>query len=134
MGKQKVTVLAKHLFDLEAELKLECHVTQVTAQNVHLFFTKADIIVEAVDLAATKIMLCEAAAAIQKPFIMANGINGLGRNYQNDMEVRRLGTHIFCVGDSHPENNGNAPPFAPRVIQAAAMQANIVLQHILKGE
>ena len=134
IGKQKVEALAKHLLDLEPGLKLECHVMPVNRQNVRNFFEKADIIVEAVDLAPTKVMLCESAAAIQKPFITASGITGLGRGYQNDMRIRRLGTHIFCVGDYEPDSSDNAPPFAPRVIQAAAMQANLVLQYILKGE
>jgi sulfur carrier protein ThiS adenylyltransferase len=133
IGKQKVAALAKHLSALEPELKPECHFMEVTAGNVRVFFAKADIIVEAVDLAPVKVMLCEAAAVISKPFITASGITGLGRNGQNDMTVRRLGDHIFCVGDSQPDGN-TAPPFAPRVIQAAAMQANLVLQYILKGE
>ena len=134
IGKQKVEALAKHLLDLEPALKLECHITQVNNHNVRIFFGKADIIVEAVDLAPTKVMLCESAAAIQKPFITASGITGLGRGYRNNMVIRRLDTHIFCVGDCQPDDNDNAIPFAPRVIQAAAMQANLVLQHILKGE
>jgi len=134
VGRQKVEALAKHLLDLEPKLKLECHAIRVNHQNVWGFFEKTDIIVEAVDLATTKVMLCESAATIEKPFITASGITGLGRDYQNDMGVRRLGTHIFCVGDRHPDGNDNIPPFAPRVIQAAAMQANLVLQYILKGE
>jgi len=134
VGKQKVEALAKHLLDLEPELKLGCHIMEVNRHNVRDFFAKADIIVEAVDLAPTKVMLCESAAAIRKPFITASGITGLGRDYQNDMEIRRLGTHIFCVGDGQPDGNDDIPPFAPRVIQAAAMQANLVLQYILKGE
>jgi sulfur carrier protein ThiS adenylyltransferase len=133
IGKQKVEALAKHLFNLEPELKLECHVMEVNSQNVRTFFEKTDIIVEAVDLAPTKVMLCESAATVKKPFITASGITGLGRNYRNEMGIRRLGTYIFCVGDRQPDDN-DAPPFAPRVIQAAAMQANLVLQYILKGE
>jgi sulfur carrier protein ThiS adenylyltransferase len=132
IGKQKAAALAKHLLDLEPELKLEYHAVEVNSQNVHRFFAQADIIVEAVDLAPTKVMLCEAAATVPKPFITASGITGLGQSYQNEMKIRRLGTHIFCVGDC--QEHDDATPFAPRVIQAAAMQANIVLQYILKGE
>jgi sulfur carrier protein ThiS adenylyltransferase len=134
IGKQKVEALAKHLSALEPELKPECHSMRVTSRNVRDFFAKADIIVEAVDLAPVKVMLCEAAAAINKPFITASGITGLGRAYGNDMGVRRLGKRIFCVGDAQPDSGDTATPFAPRVIQAAAMQANLVLQHILEGE
>ena len=134
VGKQKVEALAKHLLKLEAELKPECHAVEVTSENVGIFFAKADIIVEAVDLAPVKVMLCEAAAAITKPFITASGITGLGQSYQSDMRIRRLGKHIFCVGDYQPHDSDGAFPFAPRVIQAAAMQANLVLQCILQRE
>ena len=132
IGKQKVEALATNLFTLEPKLKLERHFMHVNSQNAPFFFEKADIIVEAVDLAPTKVMLCESAATAHKPFITVSGVTGLGRNYQNDMRIRRLGKHIFCVGDDQADDS--APPFASRVIQAAAMQANLVLQYILQEE
>ena len=131
VGQLKVKALAMRLLDIEPHLNIECYAHKITEDNMEYFFKKADIIVEAVDMAATKAMLCEYAAGQEKIFVTASGIAGLGKNLENNMHVRRLGGNIFCVGDFVSEADNLSPPLAPRVMQAAAMQANLVLQHII---
>ena len=130
IGKPKVQALADHLRMLNPDICLQCHVEKVTRDNAHAFFDQAEVIVEAVDGAATKAMLCEAAASTEKLYVTASGITGLG-SLDSAMRVRRLGTHMFCVGDASVGPDDVSPPFAPRVTQAAAMQANIVLHYLL---
>lgn len=47
------------------------------------------------------------------------------------MTTRRMGRKLIVVGDYVNEVGPGHPPLAPRVIMAAAMQADAVLCHLL---
>lgn len=130
LGRPKVEALAEHLRALDPKLELDCRVAEIHARNAHDFFTLADAVVEAVDGAATKAMLCEAAAAARMLYVTASGLTGLG-GPDAVMTERRLGPRMYCVGDPAVLPGDSSPPLAPRVMQAAAMQANIILRELM---
>jgi sulfur carrier protein ThiS adenylyltransferase len=48
------------------------------------------------------------------------------------MGVKRLGASFICVGDFSSDVADGLPPLAPRVMQAAALQADAVLTILLR--
>ncbi|MBC7356270.1 MAG: sulfur carrier protein ThiS adenylyltransferase [Desulfomicrobiaceae bacterium] len=83
-------------------------------------------VVEAVDDAATKAALVEAALAAGHRVVSASGIGGVGAG----LSVRRLG-RLVVVGDECTPCAGATPPLAPRVTAAAALQADVVVGWIV---
>ena len=60
----------------------------------------------------------------------ASGLAGWGGP---PMRARRVGANLILVGDEADDVSDQAPPMAPRVTQAAALQADTVLEYVLGG-
>ncbi len=136
VGLSKVRALARHLQNLEPAMELRLHRKKVTKQNAASLLLGCNAVVEAVDGAETKAMLYAVFAPAACFYVTASGLGGLGGEEEQPMRVRRLGAGTVCVGDFTRQVDKANPPFAPRVTQAAALQADAVLRHILtaKGE
>lgn len=129
VGMPKVQALARHLAALEPAMKLAAHQTAVTRDNAAALFAACPLVVEAVDLAETKALLYELFAAEKELYVTASGLAGFGRKAV--MVCRKPRPNVAAVGDFVTSVDHATPPFAPRVMQAAAMQADAVLAHIL---
>lgn len=137
VGKPKVTALAAHLLRLEPALELFCAQEALTRENAPLLaFGPAGengwIAIEAVDDAVTKAMLFEAISPAAAFYATASGLAGLGRP-EAPMQTRNINERAVLVGDSLCGVGSGEPPLAPRVMEAAALQANAVLRHILRN-
>lgn len=129
VGSPKVLALARHLTALEPAMKLTLHELGVTRSNATALFASCPLLVEAVDLPETKVMLYELFAPEKELYVTASGMSGFGRDAV--MVCRKPRPNVTAVGDFvNPVDCAN-PPLAPRVMQAAAMQADAVLAHIL---
>jgi Dinucleotide-utilizing enzymes involved in molybdopterin and thiamine biosynthesis family 1 len=129
VGAPKVLALARHLTALEPAMCLAVHELAVTRGNAHTLFAECPLIVEAVDLAETKIMLYELFAQEKELYVTASGMAGVGRD--TVMVTRKPRPNVAAVGDFVSGVDAGHPPLAPRVMQAAALQADAVLAHIL---
>ena len=129
VGKPKVLALARHLARLEPAVQIVTHETAVTRTNARSLFAACPLVVEAVDLAETKVMLYELFAPEKDLYVTASGMGGCGRDAV--MVCRRPRPNVAAVGDFSTAVGLGAPPLAPRVMQAAAMQADAVLDSIL---
>lgn len=134
VGKNKVQALGAHLLALEPELELDLHCLRVTAENAQPLFSGCPIVVEAVDAAETKIMLYRLFAPLSLLYVTASGLGGFGGTAERAMQTRFPRKNVVAVGDFTSEANRDSPPCAPRVTQAAALQADAVLAFILSGE
>ena len=105
--------------------------TRVTAENACALAKDADLLVEALDEAEAKAAFVSAALGLGKPVICAAGIAGFGNT--DALVTRRFGRRVYVVGDGKSDT-ASTPPFAPRVMVAAAKQADLVLQLTLEGE
>lgn len=130
IGSPKVAALARHLLHLEPNLTLTIHQLLVTPENAATLLHDYPIVVEAVDNAQTKAMLYETFAPSKKLYVTASGMGGFGQ-WETPMTIRRLRHNVIAVGDFTTTADATNPPLAPRVMQAAAMQADAVLTHIL---
>jgi sulfur carrier protein ThiS adenylyltransferase len=128
VGKSKVEALRVRLLALEPELKLDVLGERITAETACALFRGCAIVVEALDEAVLKAALCASLLAEGFYVVAASGIGGYG---MAPMQVRRMGESFVCVGDFVSAVDENRPPLAPRVMQAAALQADAVLARIL---
>ena len=128
VGRPKVAALAEVLQAVNPCLRLEPHVLKLDKDNVSVLFAGCDVVVEAVDDAATKQMVLEVLTRAGVFVVSASGIAGWGGP---GMRVRRFGDRAVVVGDGMSAVGPGLPPLAPRVMMAAAMQADQVLLRLL---
>ena len=96
-------------------------------------FSQCDVIVEAFDSDAAKQMIIETVLSDMpdKYIVSGQGLAGFGKN--ESLRTQRHGK-LLIVGDNETEVSDQQPPLAPRVAIVANMQANLVLEILLKEE
>ncbi len=127
VGKQKTEALAEILQELCPHAQLESFSTCLQEDNIQEYLSKAPLWVEALDLAQSKKLFVESALFSGKFTVSASGIAGCDGP---PMQKRNLGQNLVIVGD-FSSDIAQYPPLAPRVMQAAAMQADVLLAKIL---
>lgn len=128
VGSSKVEALARHLRRLDQDFVIDTHAVELTAENAAGIFTGCVVVVEALDSARAKAMLFNALTPGGGYYVGASGLAGWGGP---PMAVRRMGKNAVIVGDFRTDTESGLPPLAPRVMQAAAMQADQVLTILL---
>ncbi|MCA1756760.1 MAG: sulfur carrier protein ThiS adenylyltransferase ThiF [Bacteroidales bacterium] len=132
-GMKKVVALRENIERTGSGTSVEIFETVISPENVERIFGDCDIIVEAFDRADMKLMLTETVLTLWpgRPLILGSGLAGYG--HTNEMRVRDMGDNLWVCGDESSEVSENNPPLAPRVGIAAYMQANLVIEILLKG-
>ena len=134
IGKLKVKALSRYLLMLEPNLAIKQYCETASKENVSSLLKGCDVVVEAVDQAEYKTMFYEIFSSGHDCFyVTASGLGGLGRD-ESPMTVRYIKPNVVCVGDFTSQVDVNNPPLAPRVLQAAALQANVVLKFIISDK
>jgi sulfur carrier protein ThiS adenylyltransferase len=128
VGMPKVEALRRRLLRLEPELDCRYLHGELTPESAPALFADCRVVVEALDGAASKARLCSALLAGGFTVVAASGLAGYGLA---PMRVRRLGPSFICVGDFASDADAGLPTLAPRVTQAAALQADVVLSVLL---
>lgn len=132
IGKPKVEALAALLARLAPDVRLTAHRLWLDSGNIPSLLPEADIWVEALDGARTKALFVAAALRAGKPVVCASGMGGVGGYAMARRIMRHSGGLLAVVGDFRSDV-ADLPPFAPRVMQCSAMQADAVLEWILTG-
>lgn len=128
LGRPKVDALGELLRDLNGGISLDLRRERLDAGTVGAVFAGCSVVVEAVDNAGVKRELAEALLRAGHVVVSASGMAGWGGP---PMTARRLGGRLTVVGDHLSEVGPGRPPLAPRVVMAAALEADAVLCHIL---
>lgn len=132
IGQQKSFTLEDNLYLVNPEVEVDAHDIKLTSKNIPELFTDCDIIVEAFDLAEMKQMIIE--TVMEKmpgtPLVTGVGVAGYGNN--NSIHTKQDGNLYLC-GDFDKEVSDDSPPLAPKVAIVANMQANLVLEILLKN-
>jgi len=131
VGERKVEALRENLLLANPYSLYEVHDVRVTRRNAVRIFASVDVLVEAFDRAAAKEMLIETCLSKYpgRPLVAASGLAGYGGNRK--MHTRRLGNLYIC-GDEESQSPKGISPMAPRVALVAAMQANLVVELLVK--
>jgi sulfur carrier protein ThiS adenylyltransferase len=131
VGERKVEALRENLLALNPYSLYEVHDVRINRRNAAAIFGRVDVLVEAFDKAAAKEMLIEASLAKfpGRPIVAASGLAGYGCNAK--VHSRRLGNLYIC-GDESSQCPPGISPMAPRVALVAAMQANLVVDLLVR--
>jgi sulfur carrier protein ThiS adenylyltransferase len=131
VGERKVEALRENLLAINPYSLYEIHDVRINRRNAMTIFERVDILVEAFDKAAAKEMLIETSLARfpGRPIVAASGLAGYGRS--SKIRCRRLGNLYIC-GDESSQCPKGVSPMAPRVALVAAMQANLVVELLVK--
>jgi len=131
VGRRKVEALRENLLAINPYSLYEVHDVRVTRRNAPVIFARVDVLVEAFDRAAGKEMLIEICLSRfpGRPIVAASGLAGYGLNRK--LHTRKMGNLYIC-GDEESQCPKGVSPMAPRVALVAAMQANLVVELLIK--
>lgn len=132
VGMMKTTALKENLSRIRPEVNVVIHEVKLDKKNIPSIFSGCDIIVEAFDKSEMKEMLIE---TVQKelpdiPLIVGSGMAGWGKN--EILKFRKIDNTLYVCGDESSEASEDFPTLAPRVGIVANMQANTVIELLMK--
>lgn len=133
-GMKKTEALKDNLNRINPGLRIEVHDIKLSAYNIPIIYRDCDIIVEAFDSCQMKEMLAETVMCTwpQRPLVMGSGLAGYGKT--NELRERVIGNTLIICGDEKTETSDKLPPMAPRVGIVANMQANAVVEILMKSK
>lgn len=131
IGKQKVFCLKENIKLINPDVQVSAHQIKLEAQDIYNLYKDCDVIVEAFDHAEMKQVIIETIydKLPHTPLVIGLGMAGWG-----DLESIHLrkSDNLYICGDEKSEVSEEFPPLAPRVGIVANMQADIVLELLLK--
>lgn len=133
IGDYKADALRENIRRIDSYVEVETHVIKLIPMSVKTLFSDCDIIVEAFDADLEKKMIIETVLEDMpdKYIISGQGLAGYG---DNDSIRTQQHDKLFIVGDGANRVSAQQPPLAPRVGMVANMQANLVLEILLKRD
>lgn len=130
IGQKKCDALKSNLLRISSDINIQSYNIKLDKNSVIDLFAPCDIIVEAFDLAEMKLMIIETVQDQwpEKKIVCASGLAGLDKADQ--MQIEQIG-NLTIVGDFDSNVSETNPPMAPKVMIAAALQANVVIRLLL---
>ncbi|MDD5226716.1 MAG: sulfur carrier protein ThiS adenylyltransferase ThiF [Candidatus Omnitrophica bacterium] len=130
VGTKKVEALRTNLLRINPELELQMLPVKLEPANIPEIFRDCDVVVECLDRAEAKSMLVAALLSSGKLIVSASGLGGYGSS--DDLKVRKLKTNLVLIGDL-ASDIAQSPALSPRVSIAAAKQADVVLEYVVRN-
>ena len=132
IGLRKVIALKENLSRINPDVSVVTHQNKLNRSNISKIFSDCDVVVEAFDRSEMKEMLIETLQSEMPgtPLVIGSGIAGWGEN--ETIRYRKVDNTLFVCGDEAVEISDNMPPMAPRVGIVANMQANVVIEILMK--
>ena len=132
VGRKKVDALMDNLLRIREDVDIVSYDKVINEDNIEEIFKDCDIIVEAFDRSDMKEMLARKVIDLWpgRPLIIGSGMAGYGNTEK--IRVRDLGDNLFSCGDEISEVSDDLPPLAPRVGIVASMQADLVIDILMK--
>lgn len=131
IGQKKVFTIADNILFINPKTKVEPHDIKLNPESIKRIFWNCHVIVEAFDLAEMKQMMIETVLTDLPDIPLITGIGMAGWGDSNSLKVKKS-DNLYICGDEKSEIAEDLPPLAPRVGIVANMQANTVLEILLK--
>jgi len=131
IGKYKVEALKENLLKINPKIKVYGFNIQLKPCNIVELFNDCDVIVEAFDTAFAKQMIIETVAEKFPNKKLVSGMGMAGYGNLDLLKTENYGNLIIC-GDMKTPVSGEQPPIAPKVAIVANMQADKVIEILLK--
>lgn len=126
LGHRKTQACLRHLSELNSDIRALCLNETISSHTLPDILKTSQIWVEALDEPETKALFVQEALLAGKIVASASGLAGFGGPC---LERRKL-HNLVLVGDFVSDVNTSAP-LAPRVMWAASMLADAVLERVL---
>jgi sulfur carrier protein ThiS adenylyltransferase len=132
IGMDKIIALKQNIERINPAISTIVHKTILNRINIPEIYRGCDVIVEAFDLADMKEMLIETVQMVMPgiPIVVGSGMAGWGNNEL--LKFRKIDDLMYVCGDETTEISDDLPPLAPRVGIVAHMQANAVVDILMK--
>jgi sulfur carrier protein ThiS adenylyltransferase len=127
VGMKKVEALRTNLLRINSQLELRMLSLRLDPANIREAFGDCDVVVECLDRAEAKSMLVGGLLSSTKLIVSASGLGGIGLS--DEIRIHKLKPNLTLIGDLASDIE-KAPALAPRVLIAAAKQADVVLEFI----
>ena len=131
IGRLKVHALRENIGRINPEVSVKAFDMKLCVSDVIELFAGCDLIVEAFDKAEMKQMIIETVHTQMPGKVLIAGVGMAGWGKSDLIHNRKSGNLIIC-GDEISEVSDVLPILAPRVGIVANMQANEVLEILLK--
>jgi sulfur carrier protein ThiS adenylyltransferase len=132
VGMLKTVALKENIARINPDIIVIAHTEKLNKLNIPEIFAGCDVIVEAFDKDEMKEMLAETVQTRMPgtPLIMGSGLAGWGKN--EAIKFRKIDETLYICGDESSVAGEDMPPMAPRVGIVANMQANTVIEILMK--
>jgi len=131
-GMLKTDALRENIARINPAIKVIPHNLKLDESNIPTVFKGCNVIVEAFDSNDMKEMLIETVQLRMPgtPVIIGSGLAGWGHN--ETIRTRKIDDTLYVCGDESTTAGDEMPPLAPRVSIVANMQANTVIEILMK--
>jgi sulfur carrier protein ThiS adenylyltransferase len=132
VGMFKSAALKENIARINPDITVIAHTEKLDVKNIPEIFAGCDVIVEAFDRDEMKVMLIETVMTQMPgtPVVIGSGLAGWGNN--EAIRFRKADDTIYICGDESTVAGEDLPPMAPRVGMVANMQANTVVEILMK--
>lgn len=133
-GVLKTEALKDNISLINKGVTVITHNVIISPENIPEIFEKCDVIVEAFDRKEMKEMLIETVQNKMPglPIVVGSGLAGWGNC--GSIRCRKIDETLYVCGDETTEVSDDIPPLAPRVGVVANLQADTVLEILMKKE
>lgn len=132
VGMQKSTALKENISRINPDITVIAHTEKLDSNNIAEIFAGCDVVVEAFDRDDMKQMLIETVLLKMPgtPVVIGSGLAGWGNS--EAIRYRKADDTIYICGDESTAVGDEMPSMAPRVGMVANMQANTVVEILMK--
>ena len=128
----KTIALKENIARINPDVFVIIHQKRLDRINIPEIFSGCNVIVEAFDRSDMKEMLIETVQLKMPgiPLVVGSGLAGWGKS--ETIRYRKIDDTLYVCGDESSEVSDNLPLMAPRVGMVANMQANVVIEILMK--
>lgn len=132
IGMMKTVALKENISRVNPGVSVIIHQKKLDRYNIPEIFSGCNVIVEAFDSSEMKEMLIETVnnRMADVPLVIGSGLAGWGKT--GNIGCRKIDNTLYVCGDESTEVFDDTPVLAPRVGIVANMQANIVVEILMK--
>ncbi len=132
IGMLKTVALKENIYRINPAVFVIIHQRKLDSHNIPEIFSGCNVIVEAFDAPGMKQMIIETVHFRMPgtPLIAGSGLAGWGNS--ESVRYRKVDNTLYICGDESSEASDELPVLAPRVGMVANMQANVVVEILMK--
>lgn len=132
IGQMKTLCLKENIGRINPRVNVIAYHEKLNEENIPVIYSDCQVIVEAFDTPEMKQMLIETVQTKMKgiPIVVGTGMAGWGNC--NIIRCRKIDETLIACGDETAEASVDNPVMAPRVGVVANMQADAVIDLLMK--